>query len=146
PAGISHLVALDKLNGFNLEDAPITDEDLQVVAKMKSWRWIMSHSTKLDGTGFRFLTDLPLEHISVDWAQISEAGAAEIAKIKSLKYVSIRVDEHFSTNGVRELLSLPALEKIYVEGGNLTPKERDVLLQLPLDKVKGFFQKDDGNE
>lgn len=117
--GLVHLAELTQLETLGLGETQITGDGLSVLASMKNLELL-----RLDGTG---VTDQTVTHlatllaprttITLDNTRITDAALAEIAKLESLKWLSLSGNE-LTGAGLAQLAPLTSLEALVlpVEG------------------------------
>lgn len=114
------------LHHLRLTDLDATDEFMQVIAQLKFLNHLELDASKVSAKGLSFITQLPLEHLSLKTSKLSTAHMNEIVKIKTLNQVFLG-DSSLSDAALKSLLTL---NTIFALGLNGLPIEDDTLLAI----------------
>jgi hypothetical protein len=129
-ASLSRLRALERLDLSALpgqwpDAVPLTEESLRAVATLTTLRELrLRLRSELQSPWLAHLAALPqLETLLLDYVPIDDAGAAELAKLPSLRRLDLGFSSALTDQGVRELASMPGLRSLSLRGcGQVTAK------------------------
>ncbi len=129
--GVRHLSSLDKLEDLNLFDTEVTDRGLKFLKSMRSLKRLSIRKRREKGqitdAGMVYLAQIKsLERLELSGG-ITAKGAAEIAKLKNLKYLCGGCDSDLA---LKHLSNLHSLEYLLIGGPGFTDAGMDDLAKL----------------
>lgn len=114
------------LHHLRLTDIDADDCFMRVLSQLKYLSNLEIDASKVSAKGLGYITQLPLEHLSLKTSKLSSAHMKEIVKIKTLNQIFLG-DTSLADADIKSLL---ALNTIYALGLNGLPIEDRTLLAL----------------
>ena len=105
---------------LHLADKEITDEHLQLVARLPNVVWLNLAGTKITDAGLAAIKDLKtLEKLHLERTGIGDAGLAHLAGLEKLSYLNVYATQ-VTDAGLAQLAALKSLRKVYVWQSKVT--------------------------
>lgn len=129
--------------GFSSGPA-ITDEDFKEIAEESDTNSITINVTyTVTGTGFKYLSRLPIRVINIQSTALNDEGLAAISSLKSLEWLTLSVGSEVTAKGVESLVKLPNLKEFEMLVCILAPGTIDAVSQMH--QLRGFSLYDSKN-
>jgi len=124
-AGVEQLTALNRLSSFSGGGTPITDRGAQSLSRMKSLTRVTLYGTPITDAAIGYLSQLPLERLSVEVTRITDAAMKDLQDCKTLRYLNIR-ETAISDPGLSLIASLP-LQTLWLRDTHITDRSVETL-------------------
>ncbi len=138
--GLIHLSEVNGLAMLDLSDTDFSDDDVKVLAKMKSLEYVSLAGTSISNRGLEQLKLLPnLTSLYLGRTKITDEGLLVIAEMKPLRDLSL-AETSVTDAGLTQLITDSMLEKIDLGKTSVT----NVLLErlLELENLEAISLKD----
>jgi len=133
-AGLAQLSRLTELNHLSLEYTPLRGEHLVHLVgfpQLQSLKLSVASATTagVDDAALAFLTKLPLRHLALRSARITDAGLAHLAQLKDLESLDLEATP-VSDAGIEKLADLPRLRSVTLNRTSVTDGVTTTLARL----------------
>ncbi|HWC89555.1 MAG TPA: protein kinase, partial [Pirellulales bacterium] len=123
--GVEQIAALNRLSSFTGGGTPITDRGAQGLSRIKSLRWVTLYTTPITDAAIGYLSQLPLERLSIEVTRVTDAAMKDLQGCKTLRYLNLR-ETAISDTGLTLIASLP-LQTLYLRDTHITDRSVETL-------------------
>jgi Leucine-rich repeat (LRR) protein len=129
-AGLTHLRSLRNLEVLALSHTNVTDAGTKELSGLRNLQEVSLSNTSITDETMRFLEQLPLVGLDVDFTCISDEGVRHIGNMRQMKYLSL-ANTNISDAGLVHLASLVHLEELNLDNTNISDQSADIFQRFP---------------
>lgn len=119
-----------KIGYVALSGEDVTNADIQMLARIKSYRWLSFYDSSVTDDGLKHLRNMrQLEWLGLDGSQVTNAGLRQLEGIRQLKNLTLN-KLPITDDGVEAIVAnFPNLERLHLGGTQITDEGVKTILE-----------------
>lgn len=119
PEAASQICDIPSLRRFNVDNTPVTNDDVATLVRKKDWKYLQFSRTKITDAAMESLATLPrLTHLDIGEEGVTSGGIQALVVSESLEWLDLRFCKNLDDAAVDALVRMKRLRKVHLLDNN----------------------------